>query len=817
MQSSGSINKFADRLFESKMEKNGAVLLMGDECSLRAGMPTASEWIAAIKKTYPQAYEHARTKDFQHCAAELTANQKYEIFSFYLRKSKVSWAHLCVAMLLKEGFLSRVYTTCPDPLLERACALVGEFPTVYDCTIGAITKPDLIPPKSIIHLKGQTLGAAPGSLEGAFSGAGRTGPWLILGYNPDPKDPIYEQIAWLDNISKGLLWVLSGSQPPARYLQEKILSKANNHYIHSEDPDTFLVSLIRMMKIGIPELIGYPFTFLGQWLNKVGPYPAPGQKDGLNIADISLKQTKAAIQQYEGPERGAGIGDDEDAAGGVDDPDLLKAIQAARTGLMAGNPKKVIEQHSQFEETPSVQLGNLLNWAYQVEGDSAFDEAKKLFGPKALEKLKEAQPNYEMALQIRPDAPQTYFKLGRLLVEQSRIQSDENTADLLEQGAEQFKKAIELNPDFFEANYELGMLLTELAGTKTDTESDQLYDFAIKQFQEGLRVQPNHPEAAYGAGHVLLSQGRRKKGADAVQLYTQAVEMFKIALHGNPDRKEAMVEMGQTLFILSKTKRGEDADRFLMMAEEKFQQAVQVDSSLAEAQFGWADVLMERATLKNDTTSDRLFNQAFEKYQEVLNLKPDMPRVSYRWAMGQYNMAMKKSGEAAIGLLKEAASKFKKSLQRNPKSIESLSRLGLVYLELAKNHKGSNAEQLYSQAVNHFNDLLKLQPKNYKVLSQVGETYCRISMLKKGKEAEDLLQASIEQYQNALKIKSDHSRAIMLWGNSLFRLATLKSDGTEEDLYSQAEKKYSQALKIHPNDATALSNFGSILFGSFAG
>ncbi len=811
MQSSGSINKFVDRLFESKMEKNGVILLMGEECSLRSGMPTASEWVAAIKKSYPKAYEKARTKDLQHCAAELAATQKFELFSFYLRKSKVSWAHLCIALLMKEGFLNRVYTTCPDPLLERACTLVGEFPTVYDCTVGAITKPELIPPKSIIHLKGQTLGAKPGSLEGVLSSAGRSGPWLVLGYNPDSKDPVYEQVAWLDNISKGLLWVFSGSQPPARFLQEQVFSKANNHYTHSEDPDVFLVSLIRMMKIGIPELIGYPFTFLGQWLNKVGAYPAPGQKDGLNIADISLKQTKAAIQQYEGPERGSDIGDEEEAAGGVDDPELLKAIQAARTGLMAGNPKKVIEQHKQFEETPSVQLGHLLNWAYQVEGDSAVEEANKLFGPKALKKLKEAQPHYEMALQIRPDAPHTYFKLGRLLVEQAKIQSDDNTADLLEQGSEQFKKALELNPDFYEANYELAMVLTELAGTKTDPESDQLYETAAKQFQESLRVQPNHPEAAYGAGHVMFSQGRRKKGADAVRLYTQAVEMFKIALHGNPDKREAMVEMGQSLFILSKTKKGEDADRFLMMAEEKFQQAIQLDSTLAEAQFGWADVLMERATLKNDATSDRFFNKAFEKYQEVLNLKPDMPRVNFRWAVGQYNMAMKKSGDEAVGLLKDAAAKFKKALQRNPKSIEILSRLGRVYFELANKHKGSNAEKLYSQTVNHFHDLLKLQPKNYKVISQVGEIYYHISMLKKDKEAENLVQASIEKYQDVLKIKPDYSRAIMLWGNALFRLATLKSGDTGEDLYNQAEKKYAQALKIHPNDATALSNFGSIL------
>ncbi len=811
MQYSDSINKFADRLFESKMEKNGAILLMGEECSLRAGMPTAAEWVAAIKKSYPQAYEHARAKDLRHCAAELTITQKYEIFNFYLRKSKVSWAHLCIALLMKEGFLSRVYTTCHDPLLERACALVGEFPAVYDCTVGTLTKSDLMPPKSIVHLNGQVLGATPNALESVFSSAGRSGPWLVLGYNPDPEDPVYEQIAWLDNISKGLLWVFSGSQTPARFLQEQVFSKTNNHYTHSDDPDTFLVTMIRMMKIGIPELIGYPFTFLGHWLNKVADYPAPGQKDGLNIADISLKQTKAAIQQYEGPERGRDIGGDDEAAGGVDDPDLLKAIQVARTGLMAGNPKKIIEQHPQFEETPSVQLGHLLNWAYQVEGDSAVEEAKKLFGPKALEKLKEAQSHYEKALQIRPDAAQAYFKLGQSLVEQTKIQSDENTTDLLEQGAQQFKQAIELNPDFFEASYELGIVLTELAGTKTDPESDQLYESAAKQFQEGLRVQPNHPEAAYGAGHVLLSQGRRKRGAEAVQRYTQAVEMFKIALHGNPDRKEAMVEMGQALFILSKIKKGDDVDRFLMMAEEKFQQAVQVDAALAEAHFGWADVLMERATLKNDAASDRFFNKAFEKYQEVLNLKPDMPRVNYRWAVGQYNMAMKKSGDEAIGLLKDAASKFNKALQRTPKSIDTLNRLGLVYFELANNHKGSNAETLYSKAVDHFHDLIKLQPKNYKVLSQVGEIYYRISTFKKGKEAENLVQASIEKYQGALKIKSDYSRAIMLWGNALFRLATLKSDGTEQDLYDQAEKKYSEALKIHPNDATALSNYGSIL------
>ena len=811
MQSSMSISKFVDLLVESKMEKKGGTLLLGEECSLRAGIPSPAELVEAIKKSYPQAYDHAKIKNLQSCAAELTTSQKSELFHFYLRNSKISWAHICVAMLMKEGYIHRVYTTSPDPLLERACMLVGEFPTVYDCTLGTITKPDLIPPKAIIHLKGQIMGAVPGSLEGVFSGAARNGPWLVLGFNPEPKDPVCEQLSWLEEVHKGLLWVFSGNQTPPRFLNEHIFSKPSNYFYRSDDPDTFLVALIRSLKLGSTDLIAYPFTFLGQWLNKVAPYPAPGQKEGLNVADISLKQTKAAIQQYEGPERGSGIGDDEDAAGGVDDPELLKAIQAARTGLMAGNPQKVIEQHRQYEETPSIQLAQLLNWAYQVEGDTAFDEANKVFGQKALEKLKVAQTNYEIALQIRPDAPQTYFKLGRLLVEQAKIQASEESSGLMVQGAEKFKKALEHNPDLYDAHYDLGSVFLELAAEKSDKESDKLYESAAKHFQEALRIQPNNPDACYGAGHALFVQGRRKKGADAVKLFTKAVDALKVALQTNPNRLDAVLEMGQALFILSKTKRGEESDQLLMMAEEKFQHAVQVQSDLVDAQFGWADVLMERATLKNGATSDRFFNLAFSKYEEVLKLKPDLRRVDLRWGLGLFNMAQKKTGQEAIALLQKAVAKFRKALERNPKNIELLNRMGRIYFELGNQHTGTNAETLYSQAMDFLHKVLKLQPKNHEAMSHVGNIYYRISLQKEGREAENLLQSSIEKYQDALKIKPDYHKAIMQWGNSIFRLATLKLDGTCEELYNQAEKKYEQALKIHPDDPTALGNFGSIL------
>ncbi len=811
MQSLNSVSKFIDFLVEGRIQKSGGTLLMGEECSLRAGIPSSAELVEAIRKSYPQAYEHASSKNLKACAAELTAQQKTEIFDFYVRKSKVSWAHLCIALLLKEGYITRIMTTSPDPLLERACTLIGEFPAVYDCTVGTITKPDLIPPKAIIHLNGQMIGGTPGPLENVFSGAGGRGPWLVLGFNPEPKDPVYEQLAWMDSVQRGLLWVFSGNTPAPRFIKEHILSKENSFFTNAEGPDAFLVDLIRAMKISSPDLIAYPFTYLGQWLNKVSPYPAPGLREGLNISDISLKQTRAAIQQYEGPDRGGDLGDDEEAAGGVDDPDLLQAIQAARTGLMAGNPQKVIEQHRQYEETPSVQLGHLLNWAYQAEGDASYDESLKLFGKKAWDKLEIAQKSYEMALVIRPDAPATHYQMGRLLVEKAKVQSDQNPAGLLAQSAESFLKALELDPNYYEASYSLGMVFNELAATKSDQETEGLLNNAVKQFQEALRIQPNHPDAAYGCGHVLYLLGRRKKGADAVRAYGQAVEMFKIALHGHPDRIDAILEMGQSLFILSKAKKGDEADRILQMAEEKFQQAVQINHDLAEAQYGWADVLMERANIKKDEASDRFFHKAFEKFELALNLKPDLPRVNFRWGVGLYNMAMKKNGHETIDLLKQSIQKFLKALERNPKNIEILNRLGRVYTELGNLHKGPEAEKLFSDAMDKFHAVLKLQPKNFEALSQVGNVYYNLSMNAQGSTAENLLKSAIEKYQESLKLKPDYSPAIMLWGNSLFRIGTLKLDGTGDKFFDQAEKKYEQALKIHPNDATALTNFGSIL------
>ncbi|MCH7650807.1 MAG: hypothetical protein IIA63_06570, partial [Nitrospinae bacterium] len=120
MKFSSVINQFIDHLVESKIAKRGGTLLMGDECSLRAGMPTAQEWIQAIKTSYPQAYNHASPKNLKNCVAELTASQKAGIFETHLQQSKVGWAHWCAALLMREGYISRVYTTCPDPLLERA-------------------------------------------------------------------------------------------------------------------------------------------------------------------------------------------------------------------------------------------------------------------------------------------------------------------------------------------------------------------------------------------------------------------------------------------------------------------------------------------------------------------------------------------------------------------------------------------------------------------------------------------------------------------------------------------------------------------------
>lgn len=105
----------------------GCALLVGAGVSVKAGIPLASGFVKRIEEAYPSAYKRAKLKTYPHCMAELTPAERHNLITEAVASSKVNWAHIAISQLIKIERITRVLTTNFDPLVMRACALVGVY------------------------------------------------------------------------------------------------------------------------------------------------------------------------------------------------------------------------------------------------------------------------------------------------------------------------------------------------------------------------------------------------------------------------------------------------------------------------------------------------------------------------------------------------------------------------------------------------------------------------------------------------------------------------------------------------------------------
>ena len=154
-----SIEKIVKELKKAQSKGRGCILLTGAGCSSPAGIPDAAGWVERIKDRFPKAFSNAQVKDYHPLVQALTDEERSQVFSETLQKARINWAHIAIAQLMKENFIDRVMTTNFDSLTQKACALVGEFPAVYDGASPNLTGGGSIRKGSITHLHGQYPGA----------------------------------------------------------------------------------------------------------------------------------------------------------------------------------------------------------------------------------------------------------------------------------------------------------------------------------------------------------------------------------------------------------------------------------------------------------------------------------------------------------------------------------------------------------------------------------------------------------------------------------------------------------------------------------
>lgn len=157
MASSVCINHLADTLKNAKTNNRRAFLFIGADCSVKAGIPTASEFLSIIEERYKTKLDHA-PRTYPSYMSCLSSGERHDLIAQYVDKARINWAHIAIAQLIKNGYVDRILTTNFDPLVARACALVNEFPAVYDLAASSFFSPDPVFPKAIFHLHGQRSG-----------------------------------------------------------------------------------------------------------------------------------------------------------------------------------------------------------------------------------------------------------------------------------------------------------------------------------------------------------------------------------------------------------------------------------------------------------------------------------------------------------------------------------------------------------------------------------------------------------------------------------------------------------------------------------
>jgi cytochrome c-type biogenesis protein CcmH/NrfG len=600
------IQDIVETLEKAKVRSKACTLLIGAGCSVKAGIPLAAEFVDIISKEYPYKFSQVKEKTYPHSMAGLSMGERRDLISKYIDNAKINWAHIGIAQLIKHDFVDRVLTVNFDPLIQKACAMVGVFPAVYDFAASQYFNPSFIADKAIFHLHGQRSGFVvlntndeveklSRHLRPVFDDALRGRVCVVVGYSGE-NDPVFTNLSAIDRFDNNLYWVGYKDSDPVEHVRDKLLLKGKDaYYVSGFDADDFFVTLTQRLKVFPPDFVGKPFSHLRNLIDDVSPYSLPGQI--VSVADAATSLIQEAIARFE-------TGSAETAEA---NPIALKANDL----LLAGKYDDIIRM---THTGARPELADVIAWAYIALGNEASDQAKTKSGRKADRLSAQAYEKYEAATRIKSDKPEAYKNWGSALIYQ--------------------------------------------AITKSGTEADRLLAQAFKKFEAAIQIKPDYHNAFNSWGGALIYQARTKSGAEADRLLAQAFKKYEAAIQIKPDNHEGFFGWGIALSDLARTKSGTEADGLFTQSYEKYEAATQIKPDYHEVFHNWGVALAEQAITKSGTEADGLFAQAYEKYEAASQIKPDYHDTFKNWGITLSDQAKTKTGKEAEELKALADEKF---------------------------------------------------------------------------------------------------------------------------------------------------------------
>ncbi|TKY91164.1 MAG: hypothetical protein C5S46_07260, partial [Candidatus Methanomarinus sp.] len=353
-----NISDIYENLSKTKELGKKCTLLIGAGCSVKAGIPLASDFVDIIEDYYPNAYKRAKEKTYPMCMAELPFGHRRDLIANYIDNSKINWAHVCIALLIHEGYVDRVLTTNFDPLLIRACALLNEFPAVYDFAVSHLFKPADVADKAIFHLHGQRGGFVllnteeecnmlSDHLKPVFQDSEQGHMWIVIGYSGE-NDPVFDRLVEIKRFDYGLYWIGYKDSEPSEHLMKHLLIEGKDAYfVKGYDADSFFIQLTQKLKIFPPDFIARPFTHMDNCFEMIIPFTLFKEEHESDVTHESREQIKKCMDKYE---------------------KIPSAIQEADVLLLKGDYGGVVKMHALYDETPSPEFADVLSWGYIGQG-----------------------------------------------------------------------------------------------------------------------------------------------------------------------------------------------------------------------------------------------------------------------------------------------------------------------------------------------------------------------------------------------------------------------------------------------------------------
>jgi tetratricopeptide (TPR) repeat protein len=818
----GSIEKIVQGLKNAKSNGQGCILLTGAGCSVSAGVPDTKNFVEQIEDRFPKAFSNAKVKDYHSLVQALTHEERAQIFSEPLKNTKINWAHIAIAQLMKANFIDRVMTTNFDSLTEKACALFDQFPAIYDGASGNFQGNDLSGKSAIVHLHGQYPGAIDLCTDAGFQALSQSLVpsfkeadfkdylWIVVGYGGE-KDPVFEQLKKAGRFEQGLYWIGLENKPPSRHVEADLLDKNDGAvYVSGYNADAFFVTLTRELEISPPEFVSQPFTHLSRQVQSIASFPIPEQNenDTLDITQAICSELENSIRQFEGTPSSSVAGD---ATVSKEHRDEIRSILSAQNYLLAGQPDRVLTYRKQYDQKPSPELAKLLYWASVIKGDDLmreFNSTDNKEGASSL--LSQAAKKYETACEIYSDNPRAFFQWGFALMEQAQQTRGPSAEKLFTLAEEKFLKVVQLDPDSYDAWHQLGVSCFERGQLGEEKLAETMFQKARQYFQSALSIREDLPESLFGLGNSMERQAGWVKGGSAVQLFAQAMENFRLGLKIQPDHYEALASWGHILMKMANNMDYEEGDALLAEAQEKFISAIHIKADFYSAHASLGRVYWMRGARWNVDNAENFFSHAIEKFESALALNGELPEALFGWGSVLFSLGMKNKGEKASRYMEQAVGKYKMVLAIEPKNCAALFSWGNALSFLANNTDPQEAEIIFSQASTKYQEVLTLAPEHSQALTQWGNVFLNLSRIKKGKETMFLDQAA-EKFKAALAIDPQNAEALSQWGTILFQMAQRKDFPDTARLLKMAEEKFQASLEIKPANAETYNSLGWIL------